>query len=103
MNEIDKIDFDDMISEATRHMKENSIQHKYDYILVDEFQDISAGRYKLLKSFLDQKKDCKLFCVWDDWQSIYRFTGSDVHIFTEFEKHFWYSKISTIEQCYRFP
>lgn len=103
LNEIDKIDFDDMISEATRHMKENSIQHNYDYILVDEFQDISAGRYKLLQSFLDQKEDCKLFCVWDDWQSIYRFTGSDVHIFTEFEKYFWYSKISTIEQCYRFP
>jgi len=63
LNEIDKIDFDDMISEATKHMKENSIQHNYNYILVDEFQDISAGRYKLLKSFLDQKEDCKLFCV----------------------------------------
>lgn len=103
LNEIDKIDFDDMISQATKYMKENSVRHNYDYILVDEFQDISAGRYKLLKSFLDQKDDCKLFCVWDDWQSIYRFTGSDVHIFTEFENYFWYSKTSTIDKCYRFP
>lgn len=103
LQEKDQIDFDDMVAQATKHMEDNNIQHNYEYILVDEFQDISTGRYKLLKSFLSQKDDCKLFCVWDDWQSIYRFTGSDVHIFTEFEKHFWYSNISTINQCYRFP
>lgn len=100
---INKIDFDDMIWTATEFVANNAFTHDYEYILVDEFQDISVWRYKLLQALLRQKQDCKLFCVWDDWQSIYRFTWSDVHIFTEFQEHFWFSKITTINNCYRFP
>ncbi len=45
----------------------------------------------------------KLFCVGDDWQSIYRFTGTDISVITEFEKYFGYFKELKIENTYRFP
>jgi len=44
-------------------------------IIVDEFQDISVSRYKLIKEIKDISK-AKVMVVGDDWQSIYRFTGS---------------------------
>jgi DNA helicase-4 len=43
-----------------------------------------------------------LFAVGDDWQSIYRFAGSDISLFTEFEKHFGVTEFSKIETTYRF-
>ena len=43
----------------------------------------------------------KFFCVGDDWQSIYRFAGSDISLFTDFEKYFGYTKILRIEKTYR--
>ena len=95
------IDFTDAIIHATQICREG-LWHKYDYILVDEFQDISIDRYKLLQALRSENPKTKLFCVGDDWQSIFRFAGSDMTLFYEFEKHFGFTEICKIETTYRF-
>lgn len=111
LKEKEEIDFSDMINIATKTVTSNQYTSAYDYIIIDEFQDISKSRYQLIKALLDQKPSTKLFCVGDDWQSIYRFAGSDIGIFTGFEKCFKTSTLkdftrktnrSIIEQTYRF-
>lgn len=96
-----KIDFTDAIIEATELCRRGLWQH-YDYILVDEFQDISVDRYKLLQALRSDSPKTKLFCVGDDWQSIFRFAGSDMSLVYEFEKHFGFTEHCKIETTYRF-
>lgn len=95
------IDFNDMINMATICVNQNKYNHNYKYVIVDEYQDISMARYKLL-SALRSQKDYKLFCVGDDWQSIYRFNGSDIDLITHFENYWGKTYISFIERTYRF-
>lgn len=75
---------------------------RYKYILLDEFQDMSIGRYQLLRAIRVQNPGVKLYAVGDDWQSIYRFTGSDLSIITQFEKHFGVTSQTAILKTYRF-
>ena len=72
------VDFHDLINRAARLVSYGRWEHSYRYVLVDEFQDISAGRMNLLDSL--KKPGLAYFLVGDDWQSIYRFAGSDVGI-----------------------
>lgn len=102
LKEHNEIDFNDMIIRATEHIKFGRYSKKYKYILVDEFQDMSIGRYNLLKSLLDQNPQAKLFCVGDDWQSIFRFTGSDISITTLFDEYFGYTYHAKLESTHRF-
>ena len=95
------IDFNDMINLSTNCIKENLFIHNYKYVIVDEYQDISHGRFNLLMSLRNQKL-YKLFCVGDDWQSIYRFSGSDISLITNYEKYVGSSYITRIENTYRF-
>lgn len=95
------IDFNDMINLSTNCIKENLLIHNYKYVIVDEYQDISHGRFNLLMSLRNQKF-YKLFCVGDDWQSIYRFSGSDISLITNYEKYVGSSYITRIENTYRF-
>ena len=98
----DEMDFTDVITLATKYCNEGKWTQKYEYILVDEFQDISIDRYKLLQSLRTDLPKTKLYCVGDDWQSIYRFTGSDMTLFSEFSKYFGYTEECKIETTYRF-
>lgn len=103
-SELDKnfeIDFTDAIIQATALCRDGLWKH-YDYILVDEFQDISVDRYKLLQALRSDKPKTKLYCVGDDWQSIFRFAGSDMTLFYDFEKYFGYTELCKIETTYRF-
>lgn len=93
-------DFSDMINLSTKAIDEGFKVHPYKYVIIDEFQDISVARYRLIKSILDQT-GAKLMCVGDDWQSIYRFAGSDINLFTSFEEYFGYTKTMYIEKTYR--
>jgi DNA helicase IV len=102
LSERQEIDFSDMINKASDYILDGQYEKKFDYIIIDEFQDISIGRYKLIKAIKEVNPKCKLFCVGDDWQSIYRFTGSDITLFKEFEQYFGYSIKSKIETTYRF-
>lgn len=84
----DRIDFEDMIVRATEHVKAGRYKSPYRHLLVDEFQDISEGRASLLKALKEQHADARVFAVGDDWQSIYRFTGSDIHLMRDFGEEF---------------
>jgi len=99
--ENDEIDFTDAIIRAT-DLCNNGHRPDYDYILVDEFQDISMDRYRFLQALRRKEPLTKLFCVGDDWQSIYRFAGSDMALFKTFEKYFGYTKKCLMETTYRF-
>ena len=83
-----RIDFEDMIVRATEHLKSGRYRSPYRHLLVDEFQDISAGRARLLLALKEQHDDARIFAVGDDWQSIYRFTGSDIHLMRNFGREF---------------
>lgn len=99
--ENNEVDFTDTIINATE-LCNNGHRPDYDYILVDEFQDISMDRYRFLQSLRRKEPLTKLFCVGDDWQSIYRFAGSDMALFKSFEKFFGYTKKCLMETTYRF-
>ncbi|WP_315074483.1 UvrD-helicase domain-containing protein [uncultured Clostridium sp.] len=100
LNENNLIDFNDMINIATELVMENKTSLDYKYIIIDEYQDISLSRFKLVKEIIS-KTDAKLMCVGDDWQCIYRFTGSDIELFTNFEKYMGYYELLKIEKTYR--
>jgi DNA helicase-4 len=59
-------------------------------------------RYRFLQALRRKSPLTKLFCVGDDWQSIYRFAGSDMALFKQFEKYFGYTKKCLMETTYRF-
>ena len=83
-----EIDFHDMINRATDLVETGRYRSPFGYILVDEFQDISPSRARLLKALLDSSPGAQLFAVGDDWQAIYRFSGSDISLMRGFGDHF---------------
>ncbi|MDO4962965.1 MAG: UvrD-helicase domain-containing protein [bacterium] len=93
------LDYNDLIKEGILYIQNNSIPN-YKYIIVDEYQDTSYIRYLLLKQIID-KNDCKIVCVGDDYQSIYRFSGCNLNMFLDFKKYFKKSKILKINNTYR--
>ena len=96
------MDFGDMISDSKNIIKEGSVKRDFSYILVDEFQDISEARANLIQNLIKDPNETKLFCVWDDWQSIYRFAWSNTNIFLNFKNYFWYTKEITLDKTFRF-
>jgi len=94
-----RIDFYDMIDQAIDKVPNEGLK----YILIDEFQDISRARCRLLEAIKRKNNNSKLFAVGDDWQSISAFTGSDIKIMTQdFEKIFGYKKTLTLDKTFRF-
>ncbi|MDE0193589.1 MAG: UvrD-helicase domain-containing protein, partial [Gammaproteobacteria bacterium] len=83
-----EIDFHDMINRAADLVEEERYRSPFGYILVDEFQDISPSRARLLNALLDSAPGAQLFAVGDDWQAIYRFGGSDIAVMGKFGDHF---------------
>lgn len=96
------MDFGDMIYKAADLIEKRKVRRKFKYILVDEFQDISQARARFLQELIAQNFNCKLFCVWDDWQSIYQFSGSDTDIFFNFDQYFWYTNYIVLDKTFRF-
>tara|TARA_R100000306_G_scaffold8148_2_gene11180 strand:- start:692 stop:3601 length:2910 start_codon:yes stop_codon:yes gene_type:complete len=96
------IDFNDMIGRAIHYVESGRFTPSWRYILVDEFQDISRPRARLVKALRDKTKNCTVFCVGDDWQAIYRFTGSDVTLTTGFEKEFGSTRTTSLDKTFRF-
>ena len=101
LSDSNQIDFTDAILQATEICRA-SHPIEYDYIIVDEFQDISVDRYNFLKVLREGNPPAKLYCVGDDWQSIYRFSGSDMALFNQFPEYFGATEINKIETTYRF-
>ena len=96
-----EIDFHDMIAKATEHVESGRYRSPFGYILVDEFQDISPDRARLLKALLNHSSGNQLFAVGDDWQAIFRFAGSDCSIMREFTEYFGASKQLSLETTFR--
>lgn len=95
------LDFEDIINVANHKLSRyKSHQNKYKYVIVDEYQDVSKNKVDLLNNLI-RIYDCRLLCVGDDWQSIYRFAGSDTNLFTSFEKYINFSELLKIETTYR--
>lgn len=101
LNRQQQIDFNGMISKATEHVEQGRYRSPFGYILVDEFQDISPGRERLLKALLDTSETTQLFAVGDDWQAVYRFAGSDIAIMREFRERFGESERINLETTFR--
>ncbi|SEG89352.1 UvrD-helicase domain-containing protein [Marinobacterium lutimaris] len=101
LDEAKRIDFEGMIGNAVSLIENGRYPSPFKLILVDEFQDISEPRANLIKALRAQKPFTKVFAVGDDWQSIYRFAGSDITLFTQFEQQFGASWIGRLQQTYR--
>lgn len=91
-----EIDFDDMLIKACDYVYDT----KTKYIIIDEYQDTSFVRFNLIKKIIE-KTGSKLMVVGDDFQSIYKFTGCDLSLFTNFKKYFPSGSIKFISNTYR--
>ena len=104
LNERRSFDFADLINIVCKSINEKDSlkkisKSKFNYILVDEYQDFNRIQELLLECFIGKKT--KLFVVGDKNQSIYGFRGSDVRIFDNFEKVFVDVKIYYLKKNYR--
>lgn len=81
------IDFNDMLLQAAEHVSSRRYAPPFDLILVDELQDTSRARARLLQGLLDEPNRFFLG-VGDDWQAINRFAGADISVMTEFTEWF---------------
>ena len=86
-----KLDFEDMLSLTYELLSERkdiltAVQNRYQYILVDEFQDINFLQYNIIKLMAGKKQNITV--VGDDDQSIYRFRGARPEIMLGFERDF---------------
>ena len=95
-------DFNDMIKIATNNIINNQIKTNYKYIIIDEFQDTSLNRFKLIDAIMKQN-NAKIFVVGDDYQSIYRFSGCNLDIFLNFNKLVSNLNIINLDYNYRNP
>ena len=105
-----EVDFAGFLEEAIKSLTsiKNSARPEwfktfcFDFVIIDEYQDISPLEYALIRN-LREKQNFKLFCVGDDWQTIYQFAGSEIDLILDFKKYWGDTKIFKIERTYRFP
>ena len=98
------LDFDDLIIKTIELFKYNpnilkKYQDKFQYILVDEFQDTNALQYNMI--FMLSARYHNLFVVGDDFQSIYSFRGAKIENINKFRKDFLETKLILLEENYR--
>ncbi len=98
------LDFDDMIYLAIRILLENSsmrriYQSRFEYILVDEFQDLNQAQLLLLQ--IISLPENNIFAVGDDDQMIYGFRGADVKHLMQFDKRFPIASDHVLNTNYR--
>lgn len=102
LSEANAIDFDDMLNLASDHIESGQWKSPFELIMVDEFQDASYARARLIRALVSAP-GCCLFAVGDDWQSINRFAGADLSVMTGFEKWFGEATTLRLEQTFRCP
>ncbi len=98
------MDFDDLILNTVRLFERDEetlmrYQHKFRYVMVDEYQDTNMLQYRLV--YLLSQKHRNLCVVGDDDQCIYQWRGADIRNILEFEKDFPGAKVIKLEQNYR--
>ncbi len=95
-----EVDFDDMLNVAIDAIESGQWESPYRVVLVDEFQDASHARARMVNALV-RKPDRYLFAVGDDWQSIYRFAGADITAMTRFEETFGRGHVLRLERTFR--
>lgn len=98
-----KLDYDDMITLVRIYFQNDKntllkYQNLFQYILIDEFQDINLPQYEIIKMISKTKN---LFCVGDDDQSIYNFRGVSPKIMQQFLNDYNNAKIYNLNINYR--
>jgi DNA helicase-2/ATP-dependent DNA helicase PcrA len=98
------MDFDDLLLEAMRLLKSVTAVREYynrrfQYILVDEYQDTNRPQYELMRLLAGDRHN--VCAVGDEDQSIYSWRGADIRNILEFERDFPEAKIVRLEQNYR--
>lgn len=93
MRQRNRYDFDDMINWVIQVFEEHpdvlsNYQEKFQYILVDEFQDTSGTQNRLVQLLINYWDVPNIFVVGDDDQSIYRFQGANVENMLNFANHY---------------
>lgn len=97
-------DFDDLLLLTNKLLQENpdildKLQQRFEYVLVDEYQDTNHAQYSLIKYLAPPQNN--LCAVGDDDQSIYRWRGANVENILNFGKDFQGTKVVKLEQNYR--
>ena len=98
------LDFDDLLLLTLKLLQENEevrtkYQDKFDYIMVDEYQDTNHAQYLLTKILAAKHKN--ICVVGDADQSIYGWRGADITNILDFEKDYPEAKLVKLEQNYR--
>jgi DNA helicase-4 len=101
LNDRAEIDFEDMLIDASNELESGNYEHNYKIILIDEFQDISNARARIIQAMLKQSEEIRLFAVGDDWQSIYKFAGADISVMTNFSEKFGHTKTVQLTNTFR--
>lgn len=104
LKENNALDFDDLIFKTVELFKKNPdvlefYQRKFQYIMVDEYQDTNGAQYELIK--LLAAKNRNICVVGDDDQCIYAWRGADISNILDFEKDYPNAKVIKLEQNYR--
>jgi DNA helicase II / ATP-dependent DNA helicase PcrA len=98
------MDFDDLLFNTNVLFKDhpdvlNKYQHRFHYVMVDEFQDTNISQYLITKKLSAVRQNIAV--VGDDAQSIYAFRGADIQNILNFEKDYPDLKVIKLEQNYR--
>jgi len=98
------LDFDDLLLETVRLLRavatvREYYNRRYEYILIDEYQDTNRPQYELMRMLAGSKHN--ICAVGDEDQSIYSWRGADIRNILEFEQDFPEAKIVRLEQNYR--
>ena len=104
MREYNALDFDDIIMKTVELLENNEdvrryYQHKFRYVLVDEYQDTNYAQFVLTKILSDGHRN--IMVVGDDDQSIYRFRGATIENILNFDKTYPDAAVIKLEQNYR--
>ncbi len=104
LKENNALDFDDLISKTVELFKKDKetlefYQRKFQYIMVDEYQDTNGVQYELVRLLADKYKN--ICVVGDDDQCIYQWRGADITNILDFEKDYPNTKVIKLEQNYR--
>lgn len=104
LTENNALDFDDIIMKtvelfAAKPEVLRYYQHKFQYILVDEYQDTNHSQYRLIQMLAEGHRN--LCVVGDPDQSIYRWRGADIQNILDFEHDYQEAKVIRLEQNYR--
>ncbi len=99
-------DFEDMIIEVAKAMQSDEqflrlLQERYQYILVDEYQDTNGGQNKLVDLLASFHPNPNIFVVGDDKQAVYRFQGASLENFLSFKKRYPDTKVVVLKENYR--